>query len=243
MAQYIYGRNTALQRLAKGNDVEGVYIQEQTKQPEILALAKQHNLPVLFKSKQALNKMVEGNHQGVVIQVKEYRTYSLDEVMNRIGAKQYPLLVLCDQLEDPHNLGAILRTCDGVGADGVIIGKHRSVSLTGTVAKVSTGAIDTVPVIMVTNLVSTIKILKEKGFWIIGTDNSAKAINYSDLRADSPLVLVVGSEGNGISRLVKESCDIMVRIPMAGAVTSLNVSVATGVILYDIHRKQSLLEK
>ncbi len=241
MAEYLYGKNTALQRLKKGSDVEGIFLQEATKQDEIIRLAKQKDIPVVFKNKAFMNKLVDGNHQGVILQVKEYQTYSLEEIIEAAKQKQYPVLILCDQLEDPHNLGAILRTADAVGADGVLVGKHRSVSLNGTVAKVSTGAIDTVKVGVVTNLVSTLNVLKEQGFWVVGTDNNERAIEYTDLKCDVPLVVVVGSEGKGISRLVKESCDVMVRIPMAGAVTSLNVSVAAAVILYEIVRQRKAI--
>ena len=136
------------------------------------------------------------HHQGIAASIDEYKTYSVDEILKAVPAGKTPLLVMLDGLEDPHNLGAILRTCDCVGADGVIIGKHRSVQLTPTVAKVSTGAIDTVKVAVVTNLVQTIKDLKEKGFWAVGAD-AHDAKDYREGQYDVPLLLVIGSEGFG----------------------------------------------
>lgn len=239
MAQWAYGKNTVLQLLNDQSDILELWIQKNTKQDEVLKLAGQQRIAVRWASKEEMNAMAQGNHQGVAVKIKDYTTYPLSDLLIHKGS--FPLLVMCDQLEDPHNLGAILRTCDGVGADGVIIGKHRSVSLTPTVAKVSTGAINTVKVAEVTNLVQSAEWLKKQGYWIIGTDNSKEAINYSDLTVDMPIVLVVGSEGKGISRLLREKVDVMVKIPMVGSITSLNVSVATGVLLYDIIRKRSLL--
>ena len=145
---------------------------------------------------------------------------------------------MCDQLEDPHNLGAILRTCDACGVDGVVVGKHRSVGLTSTVAKVSTGAINTVKVAEATNMVKAIAELKEAGYWVVAAENAVEAVDYTEFNVDMPLVLVVGSEGKGISRLVKKECDILTTIPMQGSVNSLNVSVATGVLLFDIVRRR-----
>lgn len=239
MSQWMYGRNTIIQRLETDQEIDVLYMQENAKVQKILDLAKKKRVKVVFKSKLEMQQMVKENHQGVIAQVKAYETWTIDKLLVRIGDKPLPLLVMCDQLEDPHNLGAILRTCDATGVDGVILSNHRSVSLNGTVAKVSTGAIDTVPVAMVTNLVNTCKMLKDKGYWIVGTDNHERAIHYSDLKCDMPIVLVVGSEGRGISRLMKETCDFMVKIPMLGQVTSLNVSVATGVLLYEVLRQRS----
>ena len=145
---------------------------------------------------------------------------------------------MLDSLEDPHNLGAILRTCDAIGADGVIIGKHRSVGLTSTVAKVSTGAIEHVKVAAVTNLRTALDELKEAGYWVIGTD-AHEAIDYRDVRCDMPLVVVIGSEGKGISRLVLEACDYKVALPMVGHVTSLNASVAAGILLYQVYNARN----
>ena len=178
------------------------------------------------------------HHQGIAASIDEYKTYSIDEIVNAIPKGKLPLLLMLDGLEDPHNLGAILRTCDCIGVDGVIIGKNRSVQLNATVAKTSTGAIDTVKVAGVTNLSRTIQELKEKGFWVVGADMD-RAVDYRDIQVDVPLLLVIGSEGFGISSLVKKHCDYMAALPMIGSVTSLNASVACGIMLYEIYSKRN----
>ena len=166
--------------------------------------------------------------------------YSIDEIINTIPDGKQPLLLMLDGLEDPHNLGAILRTCDAIGVDGVIIGKNRSVGLNGTVAKVSTGAIDHVKVAQVTNLTRTLEDLKKRSFWVVGCDLD-KSQDYRQVDYNMPLVIVIGSEGFGISRLVKKSCDINVVLPMVGHVNSLNASVATAVILYQVYNSRNPL--
>lgn len=238
MAQYIYGKNTVLTRLNEGMPIEKLYLLEQNKWADVLDLAKKASIEVIMCSRSKLDALAIGNHQGIVAQIREYKTYSIEEILSSIEKGKTPLLVMCDGLEDPHNLGAILRTADAVGVDGVIIGKHRSVSLTPTVAKVSTGAIDTVKVAQVTNLTQTLKELKKAGFWVCGAD-SEKASDYRMANLTAPLVLVVGSEGFGLSRLVKEQCDFTVKIPMVGKISSLNASVATAVLLYEIFSQRN----
>lgn len=234
MAQYIYGKNTVLLRLQNGASIQKLFLLENSKWTDVMALAKQSATPIAFVSRAALDKMVNGNHQGIVAQVEEYRYFSVEEMLASIDSNKQPLLVMCDGLEDPHNLGAILRTADAVGVDGIIIGKHRAVGLTPTVAKVSTGAIETVKVSQVTNLTQTLEDLKKKGFWVCGAD-SEKAMDYRQADFNVPLVLVIGSEGFGLSKLVKKHCDFTVKLPMIGKVTSLNASVATGILLYQIY--------
>src|SRR5699024_5845934 len=151
-----------------------------------------------------------------------------------------PFLIILDELEDPHNLGAILRTADATGAHGVIIPKHRAVGLTETVAKASAGAIEHVPVVQVTNIVNTIERLKENNIWVIGTDEKGSD-DYRTLDGDTALAIVIGNEGRGISRLVKEKCDWLVHIPMQGAIPSLNASVAASVLMFEIYRKRNPL--
>jgi 23S rRNA (guanosine2251-2'-O)-methyltransferase len=238
MAQYIYGKNTVLTRLNEGMPIEKLFLLEQNKWMDVLELAKKARIDVVMCSRSKLDALANGNHQGIVAQIKEYKVYTIDEILSSVENGKTPLLVMCDGLEDPHNLGAILRTADAVGVDGVIIGKHRSVSLTPTVAKVSTGAIDTVKVAQVTNLTQTLKELKKAGFWVCGAD-SEKASDYRQANLTAPLVLVVGSEGFGLSRLVKEQCDFTVKIPMIGKVSSLNASVATAVLLYEIFNQRN----
>ena len=153
---------------------------------------------------------------------------------------EYPLIVLLDGVEDPHNFGAIIRTCEAVGVDGIIILERRAVSVTGTVVKTSAGAIDNVKIVQVTNLVRTIAELKDLGYWIVGTDLK-DSVDYRKIDYKMKTVLVVGSEGKGMSRLVREACDFIAQIPMKGRVNSLNVSVATAVMLYEIYNQQNIM--
>lgn len=238
MKQYIYGKNTILEALNGDKTVHALYLLPNAKEEKVLNLCRKRKIPVDIVDKQTLSKMV-GNvvHQGMVASIEEYRYYEIDEILARIPQGKQPLLLMLDGLEDPHNLGAILRTCDAIEVDGVIIGKNRSVSLNGTVAKVSTGAIDHVPVARVTNLTRTLESLKEKGFWVVGCDLE-KSQDYRQVDYNMPIVVVIGSEGQGISRLVRKSCDINVILPMTGHVTSLNASVATAIILYQIYNSR-----
>lgn len=237
MTQYVYGKNVVKQLLQEDKKIYEVLILEGISDAQLLADIKQKQIPFKQMGRKKMDAMLNGNHQGIAALIDDYRTYELEELLESVPKGKMPLFVMLDGLEDPHNLGAILRTCDCVGVDGVIIGKHRNVKLTPTVAKVSTGAIDTVKVSMVTNLTQAIKYMKKQGFWIVGADLE----NSRDYRAgqyEVPLVLVVGSEGFGVSPLVSKNCDYCVRLPMEGTVTSLNASVACGILLYEIHSKR-----
>lgn len=234
---YIYGKNAVNERLHKEGGSE-LLLQEGTRNENIEKLARQKKVRVRLVNKKELDKLCQGNHQGVALAVEEYKMYEISDLLAQEPHGKYPLLVMLDSLEDPHNLGAILRTCDAIGVDGVIIGKHRSVGLTSTVAKVSTGAIEHVKVAAVTNLRACLDELKEAGYWVIGTD-AHEAVDYRDVRCDMPLVVVIGSEGKGISRLVLEACDYKVALPMVGHVTSLNASVAAGILLYQVYNARN----
>lgn len=186
-----------------------VYIQNNLKDNKIIELCKRKKVRFeLVDKSEFIKKLGNVKHQGVMAEVKEYRYYSIDEILNSIPEGKTPLLLMLDGLEDPHNLGAILRTCDALGVDGVIIGKNRSVGLNGTVAKVSTGAIDYVKVAQVTNLTRTLEDLKKRSFWIVGCDLD-QSQDYRQVDYNLPLVIVIGSEGFGISRLVKRVVILM----------------------------------
>ncbi len=238
MANYIYGKNTVKSYLESNGKVKVLYLFNKGNFNDLVQLAKAKQVRVEFIDKNRLDKMASGVHQGVILEIEDYTYYQLDDLLTD---NKHQLIVLCDQLEDPHNLGAILRSCDAAGVDGVIVGKHRSVGLNATVAKVSTGAINTVKVVEATNMVDTIKTLKNHGYWVIAAENDVKAVDYTEFNVDMPIVLVLGSEGSGISRLVKKECDILTTIPMNGSVNSLNVSVATGILLFDIIRRRRAL--
>lgn len=234
MAQFIYGRNTVLSAL-KENKVKTIYITDNFNFKPINELISNSNsFGIKFVSKNDLDKLSQyGNHQGVVAEVEEYQYCSLNDLVAKANESKYPLLIILDGVKDPHNLGAILRCADAYGANGIIIKKNGQVQVNSTVAKVSTGAIDYVPICQVTNLVQTITTLKKHGYWIVASDGSAKE-DYRKVDYRSPIALVIGSEGEGISRLVLQNSDFITKIPMVGHVNSLNASVATAVYLAQI---------
>ncbi|NLW24061.1 MAG: 23S rRNA (guanosine(2251)-2'-O)-methyltransferase RlmB [Clostridia bacterium] len=205
---------------------------------EILKLAKEKRVPIQQVEKKYLDKMFPGkNHQGVVayVSVTDYVDWQ-DLLARARERKEEPLLVILDEIEDPHNLGAILRTVDAVGAHGVIIPKRRAVGLTEGVAKASAGAVNYVPVARVANIAQILEALKKEGLWIVGT--SLKGENLYKQNLQGPLAIVIGNESKGLSRLVEEKCDFLISIPMQGEINSLNASVATGIVLYEILRQR-----
>lgn len=239
MRQFIYSKNSVLERLKQNHEIIKILLV--SSHPEIEKMARASKIPVEFIPSKVADKLVSGVHQGVIAEVPDFKDVELNALINSLNMDSNPILVMCDQLEDPHNLGAILRTCDGVGAAGVIIPKNRNVSLNSTVARVSTGAIETVPISIVTNLRQAVDKLKESGFWIVGLDNT-ESQDYRLIPHDRPLCLIVGSEKNGISQQLKKECDYRAKIFMRGSVNSLNVSVATAVMLYSIIEKRIPIE-
>lgn len=237
MTQLVYGKNVVLNLLKKNKEIDFLYIQKSRNDDDVLYLAKKNNVNYKIVDRKVLDNLVNGNHQGYVARIKEYTIYTIEEIIESIPQGKQPLLVALDGLEDPHNLGAILRTAACVGVDGVIFEKNRSVSLNSTVAKVSVGAIDIVKVARVTNLVQTLNKLKNEGYWVIGTDVK-DAVDYRSVDYNMPVVLVIGSEGKGMRRLVKENCDIKVMLPMESDIGSLNASVACAVLLYQIYSQR-----
>lgn len=243
--EWIGGRNPVLEALRSERDIQKIYIAEASQKgvmKQVIALAKERKLQIQFVPKQKIDKVIEGAHQGVAAQISAYQYAELDELFERASTRnEQPFFILLDELEDPHNLGSIMRTADAVGAHGIIIPNRRSVGLTQTVAKASTGAIEHIPVVRVTNLNKTIDVLKDRGLWIFGTDAKGSS-DYRTMDVDMPLGIVIGSEGAGMSRLVREKCDFLVHLPMKGKVTSLNASVAASILLYEVYRKRYPLE-
>ena len=240
----IMGRNTVLEALRSERDIHKIWVAEGATKGQIqqvIAVAKENKVMIQVVPKKKLDQMVEGNHQGVIAQVAAYQYAELDDIFRKAEKKQEdPFILLLDELEDPHNLGSILRTADASGVHGIIIPKRRSVGLTATVAKSSTGAIEHVPVVRVTNLSRTIEELKERGVWIAGTDAKGSQ-DYRRMDGSMPLGIVIGSEGRGMSRIIKEKCDFLFHLPMVGHVTSLNASVAASLLMYEVYRKRHLL--
>jgi len=231
MSEYIYGKNTVREAINANKNIYKLFLTSNNK--EIINLAKNNKIDYKIVSNNEIDKIIKTNHQGVIAEVLEYRYYSLEEILE-IPKGDYPFIIILDGLKDPHNLGAVLRICDAAGVDGVIIPKRRSVGLNNTVAKVSTGAIEYVKVAEVTNITNTIKGLKTKGFWIVGAEATESAIYYDQIDYKVPIALVIGSEGEGISRLVLKNCDYIAKIPMYGKINSLNASVSCGILVYQI---------
>lgn len=230
MSEYIYGKNSFVEALHK-NRIKKAYI---LKDSSFLNDIKKKHIEYEIVDRRVLDKMSKSaNHQGVLAEVEDYKTVDVEDMVQ----KENGLIVVLDGLKDPHNLGAIIRTCECAGADGIIYKKHNSVKLSDTVAKVACGALEHVKVAEVTNLTTTLKKLKEKGYWVVGSDASA-SISYTDADYKRNIVLVIGSEGEGISRLVLEECDYVVSLPMKGKVNSLNASVAAGILIYNVLRSR-----
>ena len=237
----IEGRNPVMEALKGDRDIEKLMIANGTKEgsiKKIEGMAKDKNIIIQYVDRKKLDEISESHsHQGVIAVVSEYKYYELEELLQISKDKnEDPFYIILDEITDPHNLGSIMRTADAVGAHGVIIPKRRSVSITPIVAKASAGAVEYVPVCKVTNIVNTIKRLKEEGVWIAAADMVGQ--NYYKQNLKGSIAIVVGNEGSGISRLVKENCDFTVKIPMVGKVDSLNASVASSILLYEIFKQR-----
>ncbi|MGE6489603.1 23S rRNA (guanosine(2251)-2'-O)-methyltransferase RlmB [Paenisporosarcina sp. NPDC076898] len=240
--EIVSGKNPVLEALRSGRDMNKVWVAEGVKKAgiaELLQLAKEAGIIVQFVPKNKVDQLTDGaNHQGVAASVAAYRYAEIDELFERAASRnEDPLFLILDELEDPHNLGSILRTADATGVHGVIIPKRRAVGLTAVVAKTSTGAIEHVPVARVGNLAQTVEDLKKRGVWIAGTDAKGSA-DYRRMDAKLPLAIIIGSEGKGMSRLLKEKCDFLYHMPMVGHVTSLNASVAAAILMYEVLRNR-----
>ncbi len=219
---YIYGKNVA----KEATNIEKAYVSKDFKDKELIKTIK---APIVYVEPKKLDEMVKGNHQGIVLKVSDYQYADIDEIINE------EVIVILDHLEDPHNLGAIIRTCEAAGIKGIIIPKDRSVLVNSTVMKVSVGTTNLVKVVKVTNLVNTMKYLKDQGYWIIGTD--LNGTDYKEIDYHGKIVIIIGNEGKGISHLVKENCDYIATIPMKGKTNSLNASVAAGIIIFEAIRR------
>ena len=241
MSEQIEGRNAVLEAFRSGKCVDKLFILDGCQDGPIRTIAREarkKDTIINYVSRERLDQLSETRaHQGVIAQVAAYEYSTVEEILARAEEKgEPPFLVLLDNVEDPHNLGAIIRTANLVGAHGVIIPKRRSVGLTSTVAKTSAGAINYTPVAKVTNIVRTIEELKEKGLWFVCADMGGETMYRLNLTG--PIGLVIGNEGEGVSRLVREACDFTASIPMKGDIDSLNASVAAGVLAYEILRQR-----
>ena len=241
MSEQIEGRNAVLEAFRSGKCVDKLFILDGCQDGPVRTIAREARKTdtiINYVSKERLDQLSETHaHQGVIAQVAAYGYSTVDEILARAEEKgEAPFLIILDNVEDPHNLGAIIRTANLAGAHGVIIPKRRAVGLTSTVAKTSAGAINYTPVAKVTNIVRTIEELKEKGIWFVCADMGGETMY--DLDLTGPMGLVIGNEGEGVSRLVREACDFTASIPMKGDIDSLNASVAAGVLAYEIVRQR-----
>lgn len=229
---YIYGKNVVEEAILKKEKITKAIIYEKFNDKNLISALQKLNIPIRYAPKFELDKLVNGMHQGIIVSVPDYEYASIDDFIHEDNA----LVVILDHLEDPHNLGAIIRTCEAAGVSGIIIPKDRSVLINATVIKVSTGATSNMKIARVTNIVKTIEEMKKDGFWIVGSDMNGTSYDEIDYRGKT--AIVIGNEGSGMSRLVRESCDFIASIPMIGTTNSLNASVATGILIYEALRKR-----
>lgn len=221
----VFGKNVALEYLNSDKKIFKVYIQNNFNDYELLSKIKRLNVKTL--SKFDMDKKVSGLHQGIILEVEDYKYSSIDDIISDNDS----LIVMLDHIEDPHNFGAIIRSCEAAGVDGIIIPSDRSVEVNATVIKTSVGTTENMKIAKVTNLNNTIKYLKDKGYWIFGTDMDGQ--DYTTLDYKGKTCIVCGNEGSGMSKLIKENCDFIASIPMKGEVNSLNASVATAIIVFE----------
>ena len=238
----LIGRNAVIEAIRSGRGINKLLIADGDKEgsvKEVISLAKEQGIVIQFVERSKIEGITGGlRHQGVLAYVAPVAYSDLETILQAAETKgEAPFLLLLDELEDPHNLGALLRTADATGVHGVLIPKRRSVPLTATVAKTSAGAVEYVPVARIGNIAQTLRKLKDKGFWVAGADMDGSQ-NYYEADLTGPLVLVVGSEGHGMSRLTKEQCDFIVKMPMVGKINSLNASVAGSILMYESMRQR-----
>ena len=227
----VYGRNVAKDLLKKNKNIRKVIIQDTFDDKEIKTLLENGNFNIEKKTKREIDNLCSGVHQGIILDIPDYQYSRLEDLLDN------EIIVILDHLEDPHNLGAIIRTCEAAGIKSIIIPKNRQVGINATVMKTSVGTLENVSVAEVSNIANTIDRLKKEGYWIVGTalENS---IDYREINYDGKIALVIGSEGFGISALTAKKCDFLAKIPMYGETNSLNASVAAGIMIYEIIRNR-----
>lgn len=238
MSEIIEGRNPVIEALKSDREITKLLVLDGSREgsiKKIISMANAKKITINYVGKNKINSIAESdNHQGVIAYVSDHKYYEVNEVVDLEASNN--LILICDEITDPHNLGAIIRTADAAGATGVIIPKRRSVHVTPVVSKTAAGATEYVKIARVTNLNRTIDTLKEMGYWIVGADMAGDR-NYFDADFKGKIGLVIGSEGKGISRMVREKCDFLVKIPMCGNVSSLNASAAASILMYEVVRQ------
>ena len=229
----ICGRNVALEYLKFNKKaISKVIIQEGFSDKDIISLVQKEKLPVVYKNRKDMDSLSVGVHQGIILDVTDFEYYPINSLLEDDSS----FVLILDHLEDPHNFGAIIRTAESAGVDAIIIPQNREVQINSTVMKTSVGTLSKVKISRVTNLVQTMDKLKKNGFWIVGT--AMDGVDYKTIDYSGRIALVIGNEGHGMSRLVKDSCDFVASIPMRGTVNSLNASVAAGIMIYEVVRNR-----
>ena len=229
----VYGRNVAKEVLQNPKNVKKVILQDGFDDKKINSLLEKCKFDIFYKKKTEMDNLCNGTHQGIILDIKDYQYSSLNDVCS----SDSDFVVILDHLEDPHNLGAIIRTCEAAGVSYIIIPKDRQVMVNSTVMKTSAGALSNVHIAVVSNLVNAIDKLKDNGFWVVGTAME-DSVDYRSIDYSGKTALIIGNEGKGISRLVRESCDFVATIPMFGKINSLNASVASGIMIYEVVRNR-----
>ncbi|MGI6710687.1 MAG: 23S rRNA (guanosine(2251)-2'-O)-methyltransferase RlmB [Bacilli bacterium] len=233
MNEIIYGKNTVIEAL-KAERVLKVFLSKEFNAFEVLNLTKKNDVKIEYVDKEFFKKYKNVNHQNIVAEIIPYKYYNLDDELKNLNDNE--VWVMLDEINDPHNFGAIIRTCEAFGIKHLIVGKNRCVKLNSTVAKVSTGAIEYIKVVEVVNLNQTIKKMQEKGFWIYAAENKEESVDFQSVKYEGKILLVIGSEGKGISPLVLKNCDFLIKIPLVGKTTSLNASVSFGILACEISK-------
>lgn len=231
----VFGKNVANEILDTGKTINKIYLAKNFDDKNIIKKLEKLNIKINYMDKKEIDRKYKGNHQGIVLEIEDYKYKKLDDILDK------RFIVILDHLEDPHNLGAIIRTSVAAGVDAIIIPKNRAVEINSTVMKVSAGALNKIDIVEENSLAQTIEKLKKNGFWVYGTD-MRDSVNYTDVEYDNRTCLVIGSEGNGISKLVREKCDFIISIPMKGKLDSLNASVAAGIVIYEVVRQRGIGE-
>ena len=229
----VYGRNVAKEILKKDEKIKKIIIQKDFSDKEILSLIEKRKLKPEIMDKNDFSRFAKFSHQGIILDIGDFVYSEVEEMISDPDS----FVVILDHLEDPHNLGAIIRTCEAAGVNGIIIPKDRSVSVNATVMKTSAGALENMKIAMVTNLLQVINKLKKENFWIVGTDMD-NSTDYREIDYSGKIALVIGNEGNGISKSVHDACDFIAKIPMYGKINSLNASVAAGIMIYEVIRSK-----
>ena len=231
---YVYGKNVAKDLLIGNNIIKEVFLQDNFNDKEIIDLLKIKNIPVKIRTKKPIDDLCSGLNQGIILSIPDYQYNNLDSIIN---SNSDDVVVILDHLEDPHNLGAIIRTCEAAGIKSIILSKNRQVQVNATVMKTSAGTLQNINLVSVSSIANCIDSLKDNGYWIVGT-SLTDSVDYRTVDYSGKIAIVIGNEGSGISSLVAKKCDFLVKIPMYGTTNRLNASVAAGIMIYEVIRNR-----